>query len=161
MAALQLSSVGRGIQHRELSILPGAAQATLMPNHNACNRLMRIFWRVLTFICVLTLALLSLMPAGDLPNTGFSGLLNHFIAYAGSCAIAIAAYRTERPHYWKIIVAFWAYAAVLEYLQHFAPTRHPAIKDFLASAIGAASGGVAGSVLLARLLQLTAVDRRH
>ena len=42
----------------------------------------------------------------------------------------------------RIIGGFWLYAATLEYLQHFAPGRHPAVEDFLASALGALCGGV-------------------
>jgi VanZ family protein len=39
--------------------------------------------------------------------------------------------------------AFWLYAGVLEYLQHFSPGRHPAFPDFAASALGALCGGLA------------------
>jgi hypothetical protein len=37
---------------------------------------------------------------------------------------------------------FWLYAAILEYLQHFSPGRHPSLLDFVASALGALCGGL-------------------
>ena len=40
----------------------------------------------------------------------------------------------------QIIGGFWVNAAILEYLQHFSPGRHPAIGDFAESAVGALCG---------------------
>jgi VanZ family protein len=51
----------------------------------------------------------------------------------------------------QIIGSFWAYAGLLEYLQHFSSGRHPSIADFTASALGALCGGVAGALLWRRL----------
>lgn len=130
----------------------------VMPGPNTHNSRITSFLRIVTWICVLTLALLSLMPADYLPRTGFPGVLNHFIAYAGSCGIAIAAYRNDRLTSWKIIAPFCVYAAILEYLQGFVG-RDPAVKDFVASSLGAACGGVATAVLWPRLLQLSTIDR--
>ena len=106
--------------------------------------------RVLTWCCVALLAVLSLLPAEDMARTGLPGWVEHFVAYAGSAAIAIAGYGASRDVA-QIIGGFWVYAAVLEYLQHFSPGRHPAIGDFAASALGAICGGLAIAVLLRRL----------
>jgi len=62
------------------------------------------------------------------------GQLEHFAAYAGSAAIAMAGYVESRCSA-QIIGGFWVYAAILEYLQHFSAGRHPAIGDFAASAL--------------------------
>ena len=43
----------------------------------------------------------------------------------------------------QVISAYWVYAGILEYLQHFSPGRHPSIADFAASALGALCGGLA------------------
>jgi VanZ family protein len=51
----------------------------------------------------------------------------------------------------QIIGGFWAYAGLLEYLQHFSSGRHPSIADFTASALGALCGGLASSLLWRRL----------
>ncbi len=128
-----------------------------MARANMQNRRITSFLRIVTWICVLTLALLSLMPADDLPRTGFPGVLNHFIAYAGSCGIAIAAYR-DRLTSWRIIALFCLYAAILEYLQGFVG-RDPAVRDFVASSLGAVCGGAATAVLWPRLLQISTIGR--
>ena len=92
--------------------------------------------QVLTWFCVVLLAVLSLLPAQDMVRTGFPGRVEHFVAYAGSAAIAMAGYGARRGVV-QIVGGFWVYAGILEYLQHFSPGRHPAIEDFMASAVGA------------------------
>ena len=96
----------------------------------------------LTWCCVALLAFLSLLPAQDMARTGFPGEVEHFAAYAGSAAIAVAGYGLNGGGSW-VIGFFWLYAAILEYLQHFSPGRNPALLDFAASAMGALIGGVA------------------
>jgi VanZ family protein len=100
--------------------------------------------------CVILLAALSLLPAQQMVRTGFPGRLEHFIAYAGSAAIAMAGYGLDRSRL-LIIGSFWLYAGILEYLQHFSPGRHPAFLDFAASALGALCGGLAIALLWRRL----------
>jgi hypothetical protein len=81
--------------------------------------------RVLTGCCVVLLAVLSLLPAEEMVRTGLPGRFEHFVAYAGSAAIAMAGYGETRGGM-QIIGGFWVYAGILEYLQHFSPGRHPA-----------------------------------
>ena len=97
--------------------------------------------RVLTWCCVILLAILSLLPAEEMVRTGLPGRLEHFVAYAGSAAIAVAGYGATRGSA-QIIGGLWVYAGILEYLQHLSPGRHPAIEDFAASALGALCGGL-------------------
>jgi hypothetical protein len=97
--------------------------------------------RVLTWCCVVLLAVLSLLPAQQMVRTGLPGRLEHFVAYAGSAAIAMAGYGASRSG--TQIIGFWVYAGILVYLQHFSPGRHPAIEDFAASALVALCGGLA------------------
>ena len=92
--------------------------------------------RVLTWRCAILLAVLSLLPAQEMIRTGLPGRFEHFVAYAGSAAIAVAAYGMSRGSM-QIIGGYWVYAGVLEYLQQFSPGRHPSIADFTASAFGA------------------------
>ena len=106
--------------------------------------------QVLTWSCVVLLAVLSLLPARDMVRTGLPGRLEHVIAYAGSAAIAVAAYGASRGVA-QIIGGFWLYAGILEYLQHFSPDRHPSLGDSGASAFGALCGGLAVALLLRRL----------
>jgi VanZ family protein len=108
--------------------------------------------RIGTWCCIVLLAVLSLLPAEEMVRTGFPGGVEHFVAYAGSAAIAMAAYGRSRGSI-QIIGGFWVYAAMLEYLQHFSPGRHPAIEDFALSAAGALCGGLAVALFWRRLSQ--------
>jgi VanZ family protein len=112
--------------------------------------------RILTWFCVILLAVLSLLPAQDMVRTGIPGELEHFVAYAGSASIAIVGYR--RRDAVRIIGLSWIYASVLEYLRHFSPGRHPSIVDFSASAIGGFFGGLAAAFLVYRLRRVTYSD---
>jgi hypothetical protein len=102
--------------------------------------LLRTSLRFLAWCCVAVLALLSLLPAQDMARTGFPGEVEHFVADAGSAAIATAGYGLN----WsatRVIGCFWLYAGILEFLQHFSRRRHPAFLDFAASAMGSLCGG--------------------
>lgn len=103
---------------------------------------LRTSLRFLTWCCVALLGFLSLLPVQDMMRTGFPGEFEHFAAYAGSAAIAMAGYGFNRSRL-LIIGSFWLYAGILEYLQHFSPGRHPSIADFAESALGALCGGLA------------------
>ena len=114
-------------------------------------------FRILTWCCVIVLAVLSLWPGKGvgflyiLPElnalrAGLPGQLEHFVAYAGSAAIGILGYGASRGGV-RVIGSFWVYAAVLESLQHFSPGRHPLLADFAASALGALCGGLAAALL--------------
>ena len=105
--------------------------------------------RILTWFCVILLAVFSLLPAQDMVRTEIPGQLEHFVAYAGSATIAIAGYRRRGAV--RIIGLFWIYAGILEYLQHFSPGRHPSIADFAVSALGALFGGLAAALIACRL----------
>jgi len=116
--------------------------------------------QVLTWGCVILLAILSLLPGRGigflyvLPEfnsmrAGLPGRLEHFIAYAASAAVAMAGYGAS----WggvRIIGTFWVYAAVLEYLQHVSAGRHPSLGDFAASAFGALCGALTIALLWLR-----------
>src|SRR5271156_5841148 len=102
--------------------------------------------RVLTWCCLVLLAILSLLPAQQMVRTGLLGRLEHFVAYAGSAAITMSGYGASRGAM-QIIGGFWAHAGILEYLQHFSPGRHPSIADFAASALEALCGGLAVALL--------------
>jgi VanZ family protein len=121
-----------------------------------------IIFRVLTWCCVVVLAVLSLWPGNGLGflyvlpelntmRTGLPGQLEHFITYALSAAVGVTGYGASRGEV-RVVGSFWVYAAMLEYLQHFSPGRHPSIEDFAASALGALCGGLAVALLWRRPL---------
>jgi VanZ family protein len=99
--------------------------------------------RLLTWACVIILAIMSLTPGEkiDAVRTNLPGQVEHIIAYAGATAIAMAGYGLDR-HPARIIGWFWLYAGVLEFLQNFSPGRDPKLVDFAASAVGALCGGL-------------------
>jgi VanZ family protein len=111
--------------------------------------LLRTSLRFLTWVCVGLLGLLSLLPAQDMVRTGLTGPFEHFAAYTGSGAIAMAGYGLNRGAV-RVIGCFWVYAGILEYLQHFSPGRNPAVVDFAASALGVLCGGVAVALLFVK-----------
>jgi hypothetical protein len=68
--------------------------------------------------------------------------LEHFVAYAGVAAIAMAAYIPSRVGA-RIIGGLCVYAGILEYIRHFSPGRHPSLGKFAGSALGALCGVLA------------------
>ena len=89
-------------------------------------------------------------------RTGFPGRLEHFVAYAGSAAIAMAGYGASRGGC-RSSAAF-GHMPALEYLQHFSPGRHPSIADFAASALGVFCGGLLCPSLAAPPTRLGRID---
>jgi VanZ family protein len=114
------------------------------------NRLI-VSCRIATWCCIVLLAVLSLVPAEEMVRTGFPGGFEHFVAYFGSAAIAMAAYGRSRGSI-QIIGGFWVYAALLEYLQRFSPGRHSTIEDFAVSAFAALCGGLAVTLFWRRVV---------
>jgi VanZ family protein len=139
--------VNRDRAHNENGL---ARSAVVDKRHPMRANLLMTSLRVLTWCCLVLLAILSLLPAQQMVRTGLPGRLEHFVAYAGSAAIAMAGYGASRGAM-QIIGGFWAYAGILEYLQHFSPGRHPSIADFAASALGALCGGLVIALLWRRL----------
>ncbi len=92
------------------------------------------------WFCVVLLAYLSLIP-GDLQvRTGFSGLLEHLVAYLGTAMLFALGYPHKRPQTGLVLVA---YAGLLETLQAFSPGRTAHPLDACASGTGAVLGVVA------------------
>ena len=79
-------------------------------------------------------------------RTVFPAPVEHFVAYAWVATIATAAYIPSRFGM-RIIGGLCVYAGILEYIRHFSPGRHPSIADFVGSALGAVSGGLAVALL--------------
>ena len=95
--------------------------------------------RIATWLAVLILAVLSLVPGELRPHTFMPGRLEHFMAYGlTGCAIAIG-YPTHRIR-WIWWVALTLTALAFEYLQSLIPDRSPSIYDALASYTGLAVG---------------------
>ena len=116
--------------------------------------------RVLTWCCVVALAVLSLLPGQGLADlsllpamkmvrTVLPAPLEHFVAYAGVAAIAMAGFGSSRGGA-QIIWGLSAYAGILEYVRHFSPGRHPSIENFVGSALGVLCGALVILILWRR-----------
>jgi VanZ family protein len=110
--------------------------------------------RSATWIAVLALAILSLLPRDQMLRTGASGWSEHAIAYAGTMTLAALGYG-RRHALLRPCAALVAYAGALELAQALSPGRSPGLFDFLAGAAGA----VIAAVIAARV-QRGVVARR-
>jgi len=101
-------------------------------------RLERLF-RLLTWGCVVLLAVLSLTPGDYMVRTGVPGDLEHFAAYFGTGLIASLGY--SRSLGYRVPAALLCgYAGFLEVGQNWAPGRHADFIDFASSSAGVIAG---------------------
>ena len=119
------------------------------------NRKIDRLLRCAAWVAVGFLAVATLVPAPERPQSGLSSGLEHVAAYAVTAAAFSFASTTRR---WKILLILCLYAAILEFLQHYAPGRHARFGDFLTSCAGVFVG-VSGASLLARLEPLRRLFR--
>jgi VanZ family protein len=90
--------------------------------------------RIMAWIGILAIIILSVVPAADRPVTGAGQLLEHFTAFAivgGAFAIG---YRLSLKRLMFLAVFF---CAGIELLQVPLPTRHARVSDFLIDTAGA------------------------
>ena len=98
--------------------------------------LTRPLWLVAGYIGFSMIVMLSLVPAGSRPHSGYGGEFEHLLAYALVGAAFGMGYRTAR---WQLFsgLALSSAAAVLELLQILVPGRSAEITGFLVSSMGA------------------------
>jgi len=92
--------------------------------------------------CIVALAILSWLPAGDMTRTTMlDAHAEHVIAYLGTTiVVGFAFQKRPRPDIQCLLLVL--YAAVLEVGQVYAPGRHASIGDFMFSAAGVVIGGL-------------------
>jgi VanZ family protein len=96
-------------------------------------------FRLLTWVCIALLAVLSLTPGDYMVRTPAPGDVEHFIAYLGTGAVASLGYG-RRVGGLVLGVLLCGYAGLLEMGQNWSPDRHPQLVDFASSAGGVISG---------------------
>ena len=106
--------------------------------------------KALAGACCLVIIVLSLLPGNERPHTGFSGNIEHVVAYAGTaCFVALALLR--RPVA-VLVIAFSAASAVFEICQIWIPGRSAGFDNWFASTLGALIGiSAARYIVLPRL----------
>jgi hypothetical protein len=90
--------------------------------------------RVLAWIGILAIIILSVVPAADRPVTGAGQWLEHFAAFAIVSGVFAIGYRWSLT--WLLFLAVF-FCAEVEVLQIPLPTRHARVSDFMVDAIGA------------------------
>ena len=95
--------------------------------------------RVLFGLAVTVVAVLSLLPAHDLPNVAASDKIEHAGAYFVLAILGGLGLR-ERRGLLFLFIFLCAMGGVIELLQAFSPGRSPDVFDALANATGAAAG---------------------
>ncbi|MBB4238131.1 VanZ family protein [Rhizobium esperanzae] len=96
-------------------------------------------WLLLTFILFVTVS-----PIGLRPETVTTVDTDR----AGAYVLLGLAFALAYPKQWKLVAMLLIAGSVaIEYLQYFAPTRHPRLHDAGVKAVGAALGLLAGWVI--------------
>ena len=102
----------------------------------------------------LTVALCALVPGEYRPHIeGFSGKEEHALAYLVLGVLTVIAAR-QRVNVVRLCLIIVAYAGILEFLQLFAPGRHAAVGDFLASSLGGIMGITLATFALRRVARI-------
>ena len=89
---------------------------------------------------ILAIIVVTLLPIGLRPATGFSPNIERFVVMAIVGALFVMAYPSR---FWLIVVSLACVSALIEPLQFFAAGRHPSFKDVVVKL----SGGLAGAIV--------------
>lgn len=107
--------------------------------------------RFASWLAVLSIGILSLVPGVWRPHTGLPGPAEHFLAYILTGFLLATQGRTRA--YWGTAAALLClYSGSLEILQNWVPDRDPEFIDFLVSSAGAICG-TAAFAMIQRLWQ--------
>jgi VanZ family protein len=101
--------------------------------------------RAAAWICVVLLAVLSLVPGHAQIRTGAPGIVEHIVAYSATAAVFTIGYPAASRV--RIILGLVCYAGVLEFAQTFVPDRSATAWDFGGSSLGALLGCLIGAVV--------------
>lgn len=97
----------------------------------------------LSYIAVVGIIVLSLLPGSARPQTGAPGQGEHVIAYfLTACLFGLRSPSITKA--FQIGATLIALAGLLETAQHWVPDRNAQLGDFIASSIGILAGLAAG-----------------
>ena len=109
-------------------------QAAAIPSKGMTSLVRAV--RLASYVGLLAIAILSLVPVEWRPSTGLAKELEHAMAYSVVAAILTMSGANRWPH----ILAMVVLAGVFEFGQIFVPGRDPNLNDFAASVTGALLG---------------------
>lgn len=95
-----------------------------------------LLWLVAGYFGWGSIAMLSLLPAANMPHTGVGATHEHWLAYAAVGFSFGSGYLSLRSQLISAL-AMTLTAMVFELLQNFVPGRDPDISDFVAGSLGA------------------------
>jgi hypothetical protein len=101
----------------------------------------RLVIRSAAWLSIAIVLLVTIVPIGFRPTTGFSPDIERFCVMAVVGALFAAAYPRK---FWLIVLALSLAAAMFEPLQFIAAGRHPSLRDVAFKSLGAAIGAAAG-----------------
>ena len=107
--------------------------------------------KALAILFCAIITVLSLLPGEERPHTGFSGNIEHVVAYAGT--VGATAYAFLTPGIGALTLGFSAASAVFEICQLFIPGRTSGVDNWLASTLGALVGAYAARHLARPLVE--------
>jgi VanZ family protein len=102
--------------------------------------------RAISGICILLITVCSLIPQSERVGTGLPGKHEHFIAYSVTGFFLGLSIHARNGPLLAAAILSWL-ACVLEFLQQWAPGRHPRVSDAIVSAAAA----MIGAAVAARL----------
>ena len=109
------------------------------------------------WLSILMILLITVVPIGFRPSTGFSPNLERLCAMAAVGALFAAAYPKRL---WLIVLALSLAAAAFEALQFIAGGRHPAIRDIVIKSLGATIGATLGHAVGSAIARPISVPER-
>ena len=145
-------SAARSLQCPKCRIQPARSRAkaqriqSCLLNESCMRRVLTVGYRLACIGTLISLAFLSLLPAGSVNRTELGGPGEHLLAYVGT-ALVFGIGARQRTHL-PLLLTLIAYAGLLEFLQMFAPGRTSHVSDFLYSAAGLIVG-----LFITRVLQ--------
>ena len=119
-------------------------------NNSKANQL-RIIIKTAAWLSILLVLLVTIVPIGYRPTTGFSPNIERFGVMAVVGALFAAAYPGK---FWLIVLGLSLAAAGFELLQTFAGGRHPSVRDVGFKAAGATIGAMLGYAVGAALAKM-------
>ena len=97
-------------------------------------------------LCLLFISFYSLIPQTERVETGVPGKLEHVLAYSVTGFLLGLSFRSKKGPLLAVVILS-SLASLLEFLQQWAPGRHPRVSD----AIVGAGAGALGAVVAAGL----------